>query len=106
MAIWKRRDQEAVDYVFDVPLDTAATITGYQYTREVENDFFSNVQTLVPVNGNVLTRLSHPPKWWQTVGSIEYRSEGDERREDGRPNADRIREMIKALIKVWEKQKP
>jgi hypothetical protein len=116
MAIWKRRDQEerrkpdwgyfdAVEWVFDVPLDTAATVTGYWHTREVENDFFSNVQTLVPVNGNVLTRLSHPPKWWQTVGSIEYRSEGDERREDGQPNADGIREMIEPLkrSKVWGK---
>src|SRR6266481_4536281 len=61
-----------VDYVFDVPLDTAATITGYRHNGAVENDLFRNLRTLVPTNGNVLTKLSQPPKWWQTVGSIKY----------------------------------
>jgi hypothetical protein len=67
-----RLKQWAVDYVFDVPLDTAAAITGYQHHRVVEDDFFRNPQTLVPTNGNVPTRLSQPPKWWQTAGSIKY----------------------------------
>jgi hypothetical protein len=65
-------DELGVDYVFDVPLDTAATITGYRYGRAVEPDFFSNLRTLVPTTGNVLTKLSQPPKWWQTVGSTRY----------------------------------
>ena len=37
-----------VDYVFDVPLDTAATITGYRHDRWVEDDFFRKLRTLVP----------------------------------------------------------
>jgi hypothetical protein len=79
-AIDKQRAQQerckpgewGVDYVFDVPLDTAATITGYRHDQVVEGDFFRNLQTLVPTNGNVLTKLSQPPKWWQVAGSIEY----------------------------------
>jgi hypothetical protein len=79
-AMCKRRAQEErrtpgewrVDYVFEVPLDTAATITGYRHDRAVEDDFFRNLRTLVPTNGNMLTKLSQPPKWWQTVGSIKY----------------------------------
>jgi hypothetical protein len=61
-----------VDYFFDVPIDTAAAITGYRHDRALENDFFRNLRTLKPANGNVLTRLSQPPGWWQTVGSMEY----------------------------------
>jgi hypothetical protein len=61
-----------VDYVFDVPLDTAATIIGYHHDRAVENDFFRNLRALVPTNGDVLTKLGQPPGWWQTVGSIAY----------------------------------
>jgi hypothetical protein len=80
IAIDKRRAQKAhnrsgewgVDYVFDVPLDVADTITGYRCDRGVENDFFRNLRVLVPTNGNVLTRLSQPPGWWQTLDSIEY----------------------------------
>jgi hypothetical protein len=64
--------QRRVDYVFDVPLDTAATITGYRSDRAVEKGFFRSVRTLIPTNGNALTRLSQPPGWWQTVGSIRY----------------------------------
>ena len=37
-----------VDYVFDVPLDTAATITGFRHNRWVEDDFFRNLRTLAP----------------------------------------------------------
>jgi hypothetical protein len=62
----------SVDYFFDVPVDTAAAITGYRHDRAVENDFFKNLRTLAPARGNVLTKLSQPPEWWQTVGSIEY----------------------------------
>ena len=58
--------------MFDVPLDTAATVTGYRHDREVEQDFFRNVRTLVPIKGNVLTKLSDPPRWWQTLDSIQY----------------------------------
>jgi hypothetical protein len=68
----RKPDEWGVDYFFDVPLDTAATITGYRHDRATENDFFRNLRTLVPANGNVLTKLSQPPGWWQTVGSIAY----------------------------------
>jgi hypothetical protein len=61
-----------VDYVFDVPLETAATITRYRHDRRLEDDFFRSIQTLVPIRGNVLTKLSQPPTWWQTAGSIRY----------------------------------
>jgi hypothetical protein len=61
-----------VDYVFDVPLDAAATITGYRHTRVVDDDFFRNLQSVVPTDGKVLTKLSQPPTWWQTADSIEY----------------------------------
>jgi len=64
--------QWGIDYVFDVPLDTAATITGYRHDRVVKDDFFRNLQTVVPTNGNVPTRLSQPPTWWQLAGSLEY----------------------------------
>jgi hypothetical protein len=80
IAMDKQRTEDArsksgdwsVDYIFDVPLDTAAAITGYRHDRAIENDFFKNLRTLVPTNGNVLTKLSQPPGWWQTVGSLEY----------------------------------
>ena len=61
-----------VDYLFEVPLDTAATITKFRHDHNVESAFFANLQALVPADGNVLTRLSQPPTWWQTAGSIEY----------------------------------
>jgi hypothetical protein len=80
VALDKQRAREArgksgawgVDYIFDVPLDTAATIAGYRHDRVVENDFFRDLRGLVPTKGNVLTKLSQPPGWWQTAGSIEY----------------------------------
>lgn len=80
IAMDKQRAEEArrksgewgVDYFFEVPLDTAATMTGYRHDHAVENDFFRNLQRLVPVKGNVLTKLSQPPGWWQTLGSIAY----------------------------------
>jgi hypothetical protein len=61
----RKLGQWGVDYVFNVPLDMAATITGYRHSRAVEDDFFSNLRTLAPSSGNVLTKLSQPPKWWQ-----------------------------------------
>jgi hypothetical protein len=64
--------QWGVDYVFGVPLDTAAAMTGYRHNRDVEDDFFRNLRTLVPANGNVPTRLSEPPTWWQKARSIKY----------------------------------
>jgi hypothetical protein len=80
IAMDKQRTEDArrksgewgVNYFFDVPLDTAATITGYRHDRAIESDFFRNLRTLVPTNGNVLTKLSQPPGWWQTLRSIEY----------------------------------
>ena len=68
----RKSGEWAVDYFFDVPLDTAAAITGYRNSA-VEKHFFRNLQSLVPTKGNVLTKLSQPPGWWQTVGSIEYK---------------------------------
>jgi hypothetical protein len=61
-----------VDYVFDVPIDTAASVVGYRHDRGVEEDFFKALRTLTPANGNVLTKLNEPPGWWQAVGSINY----------------------------------
>lgn len=65
--------QWGIDYVFDVPLETAATITGYRHDRVLERDFFRNLRTLVPVRGNVPTKASQPPTWWQLAGSLEYK---------------------------------
>lgn len=81
-ALQKQREHDArrqpgelgVDYLFDVPLDAAAEITGYRHdSGREEPSAYRDVTTLVPINGNSLERLSHPPKWWQTVGSTEYR---------------------------------
>ena len=68
----RRQGQWGIDYVFDVPLDTAATITGYKHDRAVDHDFFRNLQTIVPINGNVPIKLSQPPTWWQVAGSLQY----------------------------------
>jgi hypothetical protein len=56
IAMDKQRTQEesrrpgewGVDYVFDVPLDMAATITGFRHDRWAEDDFFRNLRTLAP----------------------------------------------------------
>ena len=82
IALGKQRAEESprqpgdvwgsVNYVFDAPLDTAAAITGYCHTRSTAEDFFGNVQTLSPINGNVLTKLCEPPAWWQTARSTKY----------------------------------
>ncbi len=60
-----------VDYVFDVPLDVAATISNFRHDQRGE-DYFHDLRMLKPTKGNILTRLGRPPKWWQTVGSIKY----------------------------------
>jgi hypothetical protein len=62
-----------VDYVFDVPIDVAAMVADYRHNRAVEAGLFADWRALRPINGNVLTRLADTPKWWQTVGSIEYK---------------------------------
>jgi hypothetical protein len=54
-----------VDYVFEVPPDTAATMTGFRYGRRVEDDFYRNLQSLAPADGNVAADDSEPPRWWQ-----------------------------------------
>jgi hypothetical protein len=61
-----------VDYIFDVPLDTAATITGFRHNRAMRDDAFRTLQSLATADGNALTKLGQPPKWWQTVGSLRY----------------------------------
>jgi hypothetical protein len=61
-----------VDYIFSVPLDTAATITGFRHNRSMREDPFRTLRSLEPADGNVLTKLSKPPRWWQMVGSIRY----------------------------------
>ena len=74
-ALEKQRGNDGVDFVFDVPLDAAAVITGYRHDRGMgKESAFQEVTTLKPINGNVLDRLNDPPKWWQIVGSTEYRS--------------------------------
>jgi hypothetical protein len=60
-----------VDYLFNVPLDTAAEITGFRHTGAGEAAY-RDVTALETINGNTLQRLSNPPKWWQTVGSTKY----------------------------------
>jgi hypothetical protein len=68
----EERGERGADHLFDVPLDTAATITEYRHDRGIAGDIFGNLRTLVPVNGNVPTKLSQPPTWWQTAGSMKY----------------------------------
>jgi hypothetical protein len=81
-ALQKQRELDArrkpgewgVDYLFDVPLDAAAEITGFwHYRGPGKEDAYREVTTLEPIKGNSLRRLSKPPKWWQSVGSTEYR---------------------------------
>jgi hypothetical protein len=47
----KQKTHPRTDYVFDVPLDVAATITGYRHDRAVQNDFFRNLRSLAPKSG-------------------------------------------------------
>ena len=97
-----------VDYLFDVPVAAAAEITGFRHDRGPPGryDAFREVTTLEPINGNALRRLNHPPKWWQTVGSIEYYNEGEKPRE---PTVEQVKQFTKEFLeavkraKVWQK---
>jgi hypothetical protein len=59
ISISKRREREerrqrgelGVDYLFDVPIVMAATMTGYRHDRAVQKDFFQNLNALVPTSG-------------------------------------------------------
>jgi hypothetical protein len=90
-----------VDYVFDVPLAAAAEITGFRHDRGPpgprKEDAYRDVTTLEPINGNSLQRLSKPPKWWQTVRSIKYYDEGEERRE---PNMEELKQFKKEFMEA------
>ena len=117
----KRRTDEAkqtsdpwgpADYVFSVPVAAAAEITGFRHDRAPaasprKEDAYREVTTLEPINGNALRRLSKPPKWWQTVGSIEYYNEGEERRE---PRVEELKqfkkEFMDALMRAKRVEKP
>lgn len=78
-ALQRQRENDAklkpgewsTDYLFNVPLDTATMLTGFEHTRPRPAEF-RDVTTLVAVNGNDLTKLGEPPFWWQTVGSTHY----------------------------------
>ncbi|GLH78300.1 hypothetical protein SSBR45G_32090 [Bradyrhizobium sp. SSBR45G] len=62
-----------VDYLFNVPTDTAATVAGYPHRWVVQADLYSDLRTITPVNGHELDRLSTPPQWWQLTKSMRYR---------------------------------
>ncbi|MGJ4928799.1 hypothetical protein ACQR1I_06155 [Bradyrhizobium sp. HKCCYLS2038] len=76
-AIAKQRPSQpgrwTVDYLFDVPTDTAATVTGYPDRWSMQASLFSELRALNPAKGNDLARLSTPPQWWQLTRSMEYR---------------------------------
>ena len=114
-ALQKQREHNAtrklgewgVDYIFDVPLDLAAEITGFRHSRGFGKErTYREVTTLEPINGNALRRLNHPPKWWQTVRSIEYYNEGEKPRE---PSVEDVKQFTKEFLeamkraKVWQK---
>jgi hypothetical protein len=88
-----------VDYLFDVPVAAAAEITGFRHTRAGGEDAYREVTTLEPINGNSLQRLSNPPKWWQTVGSIKYYNEGEERREPDMEELKQFKKMFMDAVK-------
>ena len=91
-----------VDYVFSVPLDVAAEITGYRHNRAGGEEAYREVTTLEPINGNALRRLNHPPKWWQTVRSIEYLNEGETPRE---PTAEDAKQFVKEFLEAMKRAK-
>ena len=91
-----------VDYVFSVPLDVAAEITGYRHNRAGGEEAYREVTTLEPINGNALRRLNHPPKWWQTVRSIEYLNEGETPRE---PTAEDAKQFAKEFLEAMKRAK-
>jgi hypothetical protein len=61
-----------VDYIFDVPINTASAITGFRHDRGDLGPPLKDVQHLQPINGNNLRKLANPPKWWQLTGSTKY----------------------------------
>jgi hypothetical protein len=112
-ALQKQREHNAtrklgelgVDYIFNVPLAAAAEITGFRHDRGPPGryDAFRDVTTLEPINGNVLRRLNHPPKWWQTVRSIEYFNEGEGPREPDEPTAEQVKQFTKEFLEVLKR---
>jgi hypothetical protein len=68
----ERPGQWHTDHLFNIPIDTAAILTNYRHEQVVGPSFFRTLRHLVPANGNVLTKLSRPPKWWQQTNSIAY----------------------------------
>ncbi|MEQ1902538.1 MAG: hypothetical protein ABL866_17615 [Devosia sp.] len=61
------------DYLFDVPLDTATTITGFRHSSGNSWDILSDLHVLQPVDGAEFDRLYNPPYWWQKTNSMTYR---------------------------------
>ena len=88
-----------VDSVFDVPLAAAAEITGFRHNRAFQEEAYREVTNLKPINGNVLRRLNHPPKWWQTVRSIEYYNEGEEPRKPDMEDLKQFKKMFMDALK-------
>ena len=58
--------------MFDVPFDVAATITGFRHDRGEGWERFTDLQALEPINGNVLTKLGHPPILTQMVADAAF----------------------------------
>lgn len=59
------------DYIYEVPINTAAVITGFRHDQ-ADSECFSNVRRLEPNTGNELTKLGNPPNWWQQTNSMRY----------------------------------
>jgi hypothetical protein len=69
---WIFVDAILPDQLYDI-FDLAPT--GEQAGEDdfgTNRDLFAEVRVLEPIKGNVLTRLSQPPAWWQTSRSIRY----------------------------------
>ena len=94
-----------VDSVFDVPLAAAAEITGFRHNRAFQEEAYREVTNLKPINGNVLRRLNHPPKWWQTVRSIEYYNEGEGPREPDEPTVEQVKQFTKEFLEAMKRAK-
>ena len=105
----RKSGEWGVDYVFDVPLIAAAEITGFRHDRsfgkERKEEAYREVTTLEPINGNVLRRLNHPPKWWQTVRSIEYYNEGEGPREPDEPTVEQVKQFAKEFLEAMKRAK-
>jgi hypothetical protein len=113
-ALQKQRENNAtrklgewgVDYVFDVPLNAAAEITGFRHNRGFgKEDAYREVTALEPINGNALRRLSKPPKWWQTVRSTKYYGEGEEPREPSEPTVEQVKQFAKEFLEAMKRAK-